>query len=164
MSAFESKKSRFFLIALIAIFLSATVYFFFIATQGKLLSNGSSQSVTISGVKFNAEIASTPSARILGLSYRRSLAADAGMLFLFNTIGRYGFWMKDMHFPLDMIWIKGDTVIGAAENIPAPVSGTPDSNLQKYYPLEPVNKVFEVNAGTVAKSGIKVGDKAILDF
>jgi len=77
------------------------------------------------------------------------------MLFLFDKSGRYAFWMKDMKFPLDFIWIAGDKVVDIDENIPPDYSGT-------LKPETPVDKVLEINAGVCEKYGIKKGDEVRL--
>ncbi len=116
------------------------------------------ESLTVDGAQFSVEIASTSVEQTRGLSYRPSLGVNDGMLFLFGTGSTQTFWMKDMNFPLDMIWISGDTIAGFTANIPAPASGTPLWELIVYPSPPDVDKVLEVNAGTVAKYNIKVGD------
>jgi uncharacterized membrane protein (UPF0127 family) len=59
-------------------------------------------------VCIRADIADNALNRELGLSGRRSLAEDSGMLFVFEKEGRYGFWMKGMRLPLDIIWLNKD--------------------------------------------------------
>lgn len=113
------------------------------------------------GNTFNVEVASTTIARARGLSGRDGLGADQGMLFLFNGYDTYGFWMKDMKFSIDMIWIKGNAVAGFSENA-APEPGASLWKLKIYYPPEAVDKVLEVNAGTVVKDGIKKGDTVVI--
>lgn len=107
------------------------------------------------------EIADTEALRAKGLSGRKSLAQDEGMLFIFQSPSRYTFWMKDMHFPLDFIWINKDTVVDITENVSPPVDFG-SSALPRYKPLEPVDKVLEVNAGIVESSNIQIGDKVLI--
>lgn len=114
--------------------------------------------VSIDGATITAEIASTTTEQTRGLSYRTSLGANDGMLFVFSTGSVQQFWMIGMNFPLDMIWISGNTVVGFAQNVPAPAPGTAPWNLPLYSSPANTDKVLEVNAGTVAKYGIKVGD------
>lgn len=107
---------------------------------------------------FSVEIADTSESRANGLSGRENLGADSGMLFVFDAPASYGFWMKGMKFPLDMVWISGDSVVGFSENLP-PASGL----IPKiYFPPEPVDKALELNAGSVKMRGLKVGDKVQL--
>ena len=75
-----------------------------------------------------------------------------GMLFVFQQEGRYGFWMKDMQFALDLLWLKDGRVIFLKKNI-AP------SFMQTMLPAEKADRVLELNAGTVDKLGIAVGDQ-----
>jgi uncharacterized membrane protein (UPF0127 family) len=112
----------------------------------------------IDAATFNVEIASTTIEQTRGLSFRPSLGENDGMLFIFGMGTIQTFWMKDMNFPLDMIWISGNAVDGFAENVPAPAPGTPIWTLPYYYSPDHTDKVLEVNAGTVAKYNIKVGD------
>ena len=56
-------------------------------------------------VPLKLTVSRTEAERELGLGVRGSLPADEGMIFVFDTPGLYKFWMKDMHFPIDMIWL-----------------------------------------------------------
>ncbi len=115
------------------------------------------EQLNIDRVTFNVEIASTALEQARGLSFRPSLGANDGMLFIFGAGGVQSFWMKDMNFPLDIIWISGNTVVGFAQNAPAePGVLAPISSIV-YSPAN-TDKVLEVNAGTVAKYNIRVGD------
>ncbi|MDO8537023.1 MAG: DUF192 domain-containing protein, partial [bacterium] len=96
--------------------------------------------------------------RARGLSGRESLNEGEGLLFLFDGFGNYGIWMKDMKFAIDIVWIKNDRVVGFAENV-APEPGKELWSLKLHYPPEPVDKVLEFNAGSVQRSGIKIGDR-----
>ena len=91
-----------------------------------------------------------------GLSGRNNLPEDQGMLFIFEKKGTYGFWMRDMKFPIDIIFIDDDMVVYIVENA-SPGAQTP--NLTIYIPDVPVNRVLELNAGQVKKLGIKKGIK-----
>ena len=105
------------------------------------------------------QVVSTDSAKEQGLSGREGLTDKQGMLFIFdgNDLARPGFWMKDMKFDLDFIWIKNHAVIGITPNVPHPARV--DANLPVYYPPEDVDAVLEVNAGWTATHNIKVGDQ-----
>jgi uncharacterized protein len=129
----------------------AIVQFAVSTRQSKTLSVGDKATVTI-------EIADTPEKQQRGLSYRESLEESAGMLFSFNAPTRPAFWMFEMKFPLDMIWIRDNSIVFIHENVPAPTSGTPDSELPVYQPPVDIDSILEVNAGWVKKNGIVVGD------
>jgi uncharacterized protein len=94
------------------------------------------------GIRVSVEVARTPAARARGLSGHAPLGEDEGMLFLFDEADRYGFWMKDMLFPIDIIWIRDGVVDGA---------------LPSYAPREPADTVLEVRAGFAADRGVVPG-------
>lgn len=112
--------------------------------------------VTIRGHVISVELAITESEKEKGLGYRDVLAPDAGMLFVYQNKDRYGFWMKGMRFPLDFIWIDGNQIVDLSQNIPAPSSDTAQPITLS--PRAAVDKVLEVNAGTIGRYGIAVGD------
>lgn len=115
--------------------------------------------VLISGNKIKVEIADTQAKRSKGLGGRESLASSSGMLFIFARQDKYPFWMKGINFPLDFVWIRGDQVVDILQNIPPPAKDAKDESLPIYLPKEEVDKVLEVNAGTLERLNIKVGDK-----
>jgi hypothetical protein len=112
--------------------------------------------IKIGSVNIPVEVAQTSAEVQKGLSGRLSLDQDKGMLFLFTKADIYSFWMPDMHFPLDIVWISsGKKVVGVSAN----VSNDFDPANPKFYrPPSPVQYVLEVNAGFAAKTGIKIGD------
>jgi uncharacterized membrane protein (UPF0127 family) len=116
--------------------------------------------VIIGETKIKVEIADTLEEIRNGLSNRESLDDDRGMLFVFAEPGEPAFWMKDMKFPIDIIWIQNDRVVDIAPNLPV-VAG---EFLSTYTPREPANYVLEVNAGFAAEHRIEVGDKVDIRF
>lgn len=124
----------------------------------KFLVSYKKATVEINDKSFKVDVAETMGARAKGLSGREKLDKDEGMFFIFGTAGNYGFWMKDMKFPIDIIWIKNDRVVGITPNV-RPQAGASDFGLKLYYPPEPVKHVLEVNAGTAAAMGFKIGDE-----
>jgi uncharacterized membrane protein (UPF0127 family) len=118
--------------------------------------------VSIRGVDLPVELAITPEQRVQGLSGRSSLPANTGMLFIFEEPTIPAFWMKDMSFPLDFIWIKDKRVVALDENVPAPRS---DQNSPPVYTSpQIIDSVLEVNAGFVAQQGVRVGDLVEFKF
>lgn len=116
--------------------------------------------VIIGDVKIKVEIVDDSAEMQKGLSGRESLDENEGMLFVFSQAGQPTFWMKDMKFPIDIIWIQNDEIVDIAPNLPV-VAG---EFLSTYEPKEPANYVLEVNAGFVDEHGIKVGDKVDVRF
>lgn len=105
------------------------------------------------GTKVRVEIADTQAERVQGLSGHDPLLENQGMLFFFETKEIQGFWMKDMLFPIDIIWIDGTTVVGFQQDAPLE-----DPARTIYYSPIPVDRVLEVSAGFVAQNNVKVGD------
>lgn len=119
------------------------------------------QAITIGEAKLQVEIADTPETRSQGLSDREKLDDGYGMLFVFdsNDTKRPGFWMKNMNFDLDIIWIKQNQIIGISPNVPKPADPKIlNSNLPIYYPPSDVDSVLEVPSGWSTQHQIKVGD------
>lgn len=113
--------------------------------------------VKIGEAVLTVEVADTDSARQQGLSDRENLPNGHGMLFMFPKLGVYGFWMKDMKFPLDFIWIKNSVVTQVVANVPAPTPQSPQPvTLQ---PNSEVDGVIEVPAGWTSQNGIQSGMK-----
>ncbi|HEU0085469.1 MAG TPA: DUF192 domain-containing protein [Candidatus Paceibacterota bacterium] len=100
------------------------------------------------------DLKNTPSSRAQGLSGRESLSPDEGMLFVFETPGRYPFWMKDMNFSIDIIWLDENLNIVHIKEGATPLS----------YPATFVSEtdgkyVLETVSGFSRKNNIEVGDK-----
>ncbi len=113
--------------------------------------------VLVNDRTFNVEVADSAPQQMRGLSGRESLPEDSGMLFVFNYAGMQSFWMKDMRFPIDIIWIKSERIIGVEKNVPP----QPDKSvfgLKIYTSPEPADRVLEINAGLADKYGFKPGD------
>ncbi len=100
-------------------------------------------------------LADTDEERVRGLSGRERLEPDKGMLFVFPDYAVRSFWMKEMKFPIDIIWIKDNRVIGIEPNAPQP--RTFSELLKTYQSPEPVNYVLEVNAGFMKKFSLGAG-------
>lgn len=116
------------------------------------------ETIRIGETDVKVEIRDTPEERTMGLSGRESLEEGTGMLFIFETPGNYGFWMKDMKFPIDIIWID-DTqrVIGVEKN------AAPESYPKIFYPPREVKYVLEVPAGFSNTHSIDIGQRVSLE-
>lgn len=111
--------------------------------------------VKINDTKIPVEIVKTPAEVQKGLSGRPYLDQDKGMLFIFSKTDYYRFWMPDMHFPIDIIWINNSIIVDISHN----VSNKFDPAKPKFYsPTKKVNYVLEVNAGFSKENNIKIGD------
>lgn len=99
-------------------------------------------------------IAQTEQERALGLSFWDSIPEHGGLLFRFDQPGRHSFWMKDMRFPLDIIFIRNNQVDSVAKNrLPG--------DLSPIFPIGEVDWVFEVNAGEAA--AIEPGTQVVFE-
>lgn len=123
------------------------------------LSGYKTEEMRINGKIIKVEIAGTLEKQEKGLSGRQSLPENQGMLFIFNRPDFYSFWMKDMNFSLDFIWIRGDEVLEITRNV-KPEDYQPPIILT---PKNKIDKVLEINAGMAEKIGIKEGNKIIFD-
>ncbi|MSP40634.1 MAG: DUF192 domain-containing protein [Deltaproteobacteria bacterium] len=104
-------------------------------------------------VAFQVEIADTPSKREMGLQYRKDLAADRGMIFLFPGESPQSFWMKNTPLPLDMIFIDRERkIVGIVEQ-------TQPFSLEPRGVNAPSQFVLEINGGLAKRHGIKTGDR-----
>lgn len=104
-----------------------------------------------------AEIAATPAEQVRGLGGREALADGAGMLFVFPQSGVHSFWMKDVKFPIDIIWIEDGRVADIVEQASAFPAETPDAFLPVYRPDTSARMVLEVPAGFAAHNNIVIG-------
>ena len=113
--------------------------------------------VSVGGATFSVELAVTSDEQRHGLSDRPSMDPGAGMLFVYDSPKVVVFWMKNMHFPLDILWIGADcTLVDFSRNVPPPAPGTESSDLERYRPGADIQYVLEVNAGAAA--GMQVGN------
>ena len=102
---------------------------------------------------FRVEIADDPDERAQGLMFRKSLPADAGMLFLSGRNEVQSFWMKNTEIPLDMLFIARDGRIVDMHERAVPFS------LETISSKVPVWAVLELPGGSAARLGIKLGDR-----
>ncbi|MDQ3076761.1 MAG: DUF192 domain-containing protein [bacterium] len=109
--------------------------------------------ISINGKTYILEIADTALERQQGLSNRQALPQEHGLLFVFEDEGQYGFWMKDMNFPIDIIWLdKNKKIVFIKENV------VPESYPQSYSNKVPALYVLETNVGFVKEHNLKIGD------
>ncbi|HRE44755.1 MAG TPA: DUF192 domain-containing protein [Terricaulis sp.] len=104
-------------------------------------------------VRFYAEIADTDAERARGLMFRREMARDHGMLFLFEEPGMQSFWMRNTHLSLDLIFIAAD---GRIVNIIEHATPYSDAPLRS---SAPAVAVLEINAGLSREMGVAAGDR-----
>ncbi|HVV68078.1 MAG TPA: DUF192 domain-containing protein [Gammaproteobacteria bacterium] len=134
--------------------------FFIIATYANAKSNPLPLgTVKINSIVYQVEVADNDATRMQGLSGRSALGKNKGMYFVFPYAKTLSFWMRDMQFPLDIVWIKDQVVIGISRNIPPPAPGTLLQDLAHYISPQPADRVLELNAN--AASTIQIGDTVV---
>ncbi len=139
------------IIIFIAIFLIYTGTESILPTYSKM----SGPQVVIGSKPIRVMVADSLEKQLQGLSDRSGLCPDCGMLFVFPQAQTRNFWMKDMRFPLDIIWISGSTIVKIDKRLPP----EGDAPVNIYGSDAPVNYVLEVNGGYCDAFNIKVGDE-----
>lgn len=110
--------------------------------------------ITFPNGKINAMVVDTKESREEGLSGRSGLSDGKGMLFDFGISGQFGFWMKDMLFPIDMIWINSNGIIvDIVEN------ALPEDYPKTYINKAPASYVLEIGANKSREYGLFLGSK-----
>lgn len=128
--------------------------FYFHETKPNLLE------IKINDTVIYSQVADTENERSLGLSFTKQLEENAGMLFIFPNISTKNFWMRDMNYNLDILWLdENKIIIGFVENADKNSYFPRRPNDSKiYHSPENTKYVLEVNAGTIEKLKIKAGD------
>ncbi|MDP2648937.1 MAG: DUF192 domain-containing protein [bacterium] len=115
--------------------------------------NAPDVTVQLKGQTVRVAIADTDSSRARGLGGRENLARDEGMLFVFPESGIYGFWMKDMNFAIDILWLSSDgRIVYMVQNV------SPDTYPQDFTPEEEARYVLELPAGWASEYNVEMGD------
>lgn len=117
-----------------------------------------SPTAEINNYIFNLDIADDIDEMERGLSGRDALADNQAMLFVYDADQQVSFWMKDMKFDIDLLWIQGDKVVGFEKNMKAPSEGMQDYQLKVYKSPQVIDKVLEIRSGKVDELNIKKGD------
>jgi uncharacterized membrane protein (UPF0127 family) len=110
------------------------------------------QIVLDNGSTLSLILATTTIAREQGLGGRVLLAPNTAMLFVFPSDGMYGFWMKDMQFPIDILWLDASAKVVHIES-----SLATSTYPKAFYPSSPVRFVLETDAGFAEYHHIKIG-------
>lgn len=130
-------------------------------SKGKLLPDitTSTAMLDLGNRQILVDLAMDDYSRTRGLSGRDSLDADRGMYFAYDTSTIQFFWMFQMKFPLDIVFMKDDEVVFVAQNVPSPTGMMPPAVVNSH---KPSNRILEINAGKAEEWGIKEGSKVRL--
>lgn len=125
----------------------------------------SGEAVSETGAKIRVMVADTPRRRELGLSFFDSLPPGQGMAFLFDRPGKNGFWMKDMSFPIDIVWLSrldGPAAKARYRIIHTEEAVSPDSYPASFGPDDDSDLVLEIGAHQAKPFGISEGKTLVL--
>ena len=132
------------------------VWIWFFARVYFSYSSFSKERVLIKDALFIGYLADTPEKRTQGLSGKAYLPANTTMLFKFDTPDTYGIWMKDMLFPIDIVWLDKNKMI-----VNLISSADPSTYPHVFYPPKDSLYVLELNAGLIKDRGLKLGDEIL---
>lgn len=111
------------------------------------------RTIHVGGQVIHVSIADTRAMRALGLGGRAGLAYNEGMLFVFPRDDRYSFWMKDMLFPVDILWLAADgRVVYMVQRV------DPNTYPKTFTPDATARYVLELPSGYAGKHGVAIGD------
>jgi uncharacterized membrane protein (UPF0127 family) len=131
------------------------------SVQGQQLRQNQTALVSLGGVNVLADLSTTPESQSKGLAIKDSLNENEGMLFIFESPEKYSFWMKDMKFPIDILWINSTgQIVHIEKNLPPCVLLLP---CPSYAPNDDSLYVLEVVSNFTNKFRINVGDSVISD-
>ena len=122
-----------------------TALLIIIIVAGYFVYKNSSKVCIEDKICFYVEVADTLNEREKGLSGKQSLEINKGMLFIFEKETLSGFWMKDMNFPIDIIWIDKNMRIIGIEKSPVPCEEGKECPV--FYPKREAMYVLEINSG-----------------
>ncbi len=108
--------------------------------------------------EYRVMLADNSKEAIRGLSGKEDLGNYVGMLFVFNKPSYYIMVMREMNFPIDIVWLKDGVVVDMAPNAPIEPR-VAEAELKPYRPRLPADRVLELKAGFVKEQGLKIGDK-----
>jgi hypothetical protein len=152
---FSKNKNKIYILITIVIVIFFGFWFFRASAPVSDLSK--IRIIQIGNAVIQAEFVTAQEDQIKGLSGRTFLAENAGMFFVFEYPMYWGIWMKDMNFPIDVLWITDDMKVSdIVENM------LPSSYPNTYKPHIPVRYVLEIPSGMAKKYGITVGQKVVL--
>lgn len=114
------------------------------------------KAVEIGDTTIKVYVVDSEEERQQGLSGRSHLASGTGMLFIYEQNGEHGIWMKDMKFPIDIVWLDENRTVVTIKQLVSP-----DTYPEVFSPSVPARYVLELPAGTAQQYGIQTGQQLI---
>ena len=143
-------------LVLFLVLLSSLAYKEIESIQGQQQEQNQTALVSVGGAKIMAILSTTPDSQSKGLAIKDNLNENEGMLFVFDSPQKYSFWMKDMKFPIDIIWINSTgQIVHIEKNLPPCVLWLP---CPSYAPNDNSMYVLEVVSNFTNKYDVSVGD------
>ena len=147
---------QFSFLILFSVLLFALVHNEFENVQGQQQEQNQTALVSVGGVNLLASLSTTPDSQSKGLAIKDSLNENEGMLFIFESPQKYSFWMKDMKFPIDIIWINSaGKIVHIEKNLPPCVFLLP---CPSYTPNDDSLYVLEVVSNFTNKFDVNIAD------
>lgn len=117
--------------------------------------------ITLKDTELNVLVANTPKHMNQGLGGREFFGEHDAMLFLFGYKYKHSIVMRDMNFPIDIVWFDDGVVVDMAPSV-KPEFGVLEKDLMVYRPRLEANAVLELPAGWVERHDLRIGDKITL--
>jgi len=134
------------------------------ATDSAQTQKKESTQVTSKDLTIQVKIADEPKEHQTGLADFSSLPLGEGMLFVFDKSASYVFWMKNVEFAIDIIWIdENKKIVDIASNVP-PEPDKGEKELTRYKPKSDAKYVLEINAGISALHNLQIGDQVAFEL
>jgi len=142
------------LVVLVIAILVSIFFFSSTAAAGRAAKNGAIRFEN--GKSVSVEIASSDEKKAAGLMYREKLEENSGMLFVFGYENNYSFWMKNMNFAIDMVWVDSSFRIVDITHTAQPCR---EEKCGMYSPNRRAKYVIEVNSGFAEANGVETGQR-----
>lgn len=116
--------------------------------------------IIINNAVFDVNLSIFTYEKVKGLGKISFIDDNQGMFFFYFNSSVREFWMKDMQFPIDVLWIKDNKIVNISENVPIHING----EITRMNSLYEVDRVLELKANNVSKNNIKIGDEIIIKY
>ncbi|MCD4704860.1 DUF192 domain-containing protein [bacterium] len=132
-----------------------SLFLVLILTACQKFENKEKINILLGGESIEVEVVVNVEDRVAGLSNQENLGDDRGMLFVESKKKKHNFWMKDMRFPLDIVYINDKEIVEIFKNVPIKTKGEYTS----INPNQKANFILELNAGWCDLHNLKIGDQ-----